>query len=77
MTYAAPVELLPSQQTQTATATNWRLFAVSAAALYLEIVIIRWAGTELAMFAHLQNISLIACFLGFGLGCFSSVRGEA
>lgn len=51
---------------------HWRLFLVSAATLYLEIVLIRWLGTEVKIFAFFQNLSLIACFLGFGLGCFSA-----
>ncbi len=52
--------------------TAWRLFLVSSAALYLEIILIRWVGTEVRIFAFFQNLSLIACFLGFGLGCFNS-----
>jgi len=48
----------------------WRLLLVSSAALYLEIILIRWIGTEVRIFAFFQNLSLIACFLGFGLGCF-------
>jgi len=50
----------------------WRLLLVSSAALYLEIVLIRWIGTEVRIFAFFQNLSLIACFLGFGLGCFNT-----
>jgi spermidine synthase len=49
-----------------------RLFLVSAAALYLEIVLIRWISTEVRVFAFFQNLALIACFLGFGLGCYRS-----
>jgi spermidine synthase len=52
-------------------ASLWRLFLVSSAALYLEIVLIRWLGTEVRIFAFFQNLSLIICFLGFGVGCFS------
>jgi len=49
-----------------------RLLLISSAALYLEIVLIRWLGTEVRIFAFFQNLSLIVCFLGFGLGCFGS-----
>jgi hypothetical protein len=52
----------------------WRLFLVSSAALYLEIVLIRWLGTEVKIFAFFQNLTLIVCFLGFGVGCFSSSK---
>jgi spermidine synthase len=53
-------------------ASIWRLLIVSSAALYLEIVLIRWIGTEVKIFAFFQNLSLIACFLGFGVGCFNA-----
>jgi spermidine synthase len=52
----------------------WPLFLVSFAALYLEILLIRWIGTEVRVFAYFQNLALIACFLGFGLGCCQSAR---
>ncbi len=48
------------------------LFLVSFAALYLEILLIRWIGTEVRVFAYFQNLALIACFLGFGIGCYQS-----
>jgi hypothetical protein len=45
------------------------LFLVSVAGLYIELVLIRWIGTEVRVFAFVQNIVLISCFLGFGVGC--------
>jgi hypothetical protein len=54
------------------TSVLWRLFLVSTAALYLEIALIRWLGTEVKIFAFFQNLSLIVCFLGFGVGCFTA-----
>ncbi len=56
----------------TSNSKTWRLLVVSLAALYLEITLIRWIGTEVRIFAYFQNLSLIACFLGFGLGCFNA-----
>ncbi len=52
----------------------WSLFLVSFVALYTEIMLIRWIGTEVRVFAYFQNLALIACFLGFGLGCYWSER---
>jgi len=52
----------------------WRLLLVSSAALYLEIVLIRWLGTEVKIFAFFQNLSLTVCFLGFGVGCFNAKK---
>lgn len=52
--------------------TNWSLFCVSFVGLYLEVMMIRWIGTEVRVFAYFQNLALIACFLGFGLGCYWS-----
>src|SRR5579862_8565104 len=48
----------------------WLLFLVSFASLYIEILLIRWIGTEVRLFAYFQNLTLVACFLGFGLGCY-------
>ncbi|PYV20881.1 MAG: hypothetical protein DMG24_21325 [Acidobacteria bacterium] len=55
----------------------WSLFAVSFATLYIEIMLIRWIGTEVRIFAFFQNLALIACFLGFGLGCYWSRRRKS
>lgn len=58
--------------------TSWKvlgpLFVASLATLYIELLLIRWVGTEVRVFAYFQNLALIACFLGFGLGCYWSDR---
>jgi len=51
-----------------------RLLLASFAALFTEIMMIRWIGTEVRIFAYFQNLTLIACFLGFGLGCYWAQR---
>jgi spermidine synthase len=56
--------LLPSRRT-------WAIFLISVLGLFLEMLLIRWIGTEVRIFAYLQNTVLIACFLGLGLGCFT------
>src|SRR5262245_43431302 len=35
-------------------------------------MLIRWIGTEFRVFAYIQNLTLVACFLGFGLGCLKA-----
>ncbi|PWB54067.1 MAG: hypothetical protein C3F13_07180 [Anaerolineales bacterium] len=35
------------------------------------MMLIRWIGTEIRIFAYLQNTILVVCFLGLGLGCFT------
>ena len=43
--------------------------AVSAGtSLFLELSVIRWQGTEWEIFAFYKNFTLLACFLGLGLG---------
>ena len=49
-----------------------QLFVVSFASLYVEVLLIRWIGTEFRLFAYIQNLTLVACFLGFGLGCLKA-----
>jgi SAM-dependent methyltransferase len=55
----------------------WPLFLVSFSSLYLEILLIRWIGTEIRLFAYFQNLTLIACFLGFGLGCYRAATKKS
>lgn len=50
----------------------WAIFIISVLGLFLEMLLIRWIGTEVRIFAYLQNTILVACFLGLGLGCFTS-----
>ena len=47
------------------------IFVVSVLCLFLELMLIRWIGTEVRIFAYLQNTVLVVCFLGLGVGCFS------
>ena len=47
-----------------------RLAIVSVTLLLLELVLIRWISSEIRIFAYFKNFVLIACFLGFGLGCY-------
>jgi len=54
----------------------WPLFLVSFASLYIEIMLIRWMSTEVGVFAFFQNLALIACFLGFGLGCYKAKQNK-
>jgi spermidine synthase len=35
------------------------------------MLLIRWIGTEIRIFAYLQNTILVVCFLGLGLGYFT------
>jgi spermidine synthase len=47
-----------------------RLVLVSVLGLFLELLMIRWISSEIRIFAFFKNFVLIACFLGFGLGCY-------
>lgn len=47
------------------------IFLISVLGLFLEMLLIRWIGTEIRIFAYLQNTILVVCFLGLGLGCFT------
>ncbi len=45
-----------------------KLFLASCLSLYFEVVIIRYLSSEVPVFAYLKNLSLVAIFLGIGLG---------
>jgi len=51
-----------------------KLALASTLVLYLELLMIRWVSSEIRIFAYFKNFVLIACFLGFGLGCYLSRR---
>ncbi|HXC51721.1 MAG TPA: methyltransferase domain-containing protein [Candidatus Limnocylindrales bacterium] len=53
------------------------IFWLSVLGLYLELLLIRWIGTEVRIFAYLQNTVLVVCFLGLGAGLFSSRKGAS
>jgi len=53
---------------------TWAIFLISVLGLFLEMLLIRWIGTEIRIFAYLQNTVLVVCFLGLGLGCFTCRR---
>lgn len=65
---------LPTSQTDYLGPANatWGIFLISVLGLFLEMLLIRWIGTEVRIFAYLQNTVLVVCFLGLGLGCFTS-----
>src|SRR5690242_20471018 len=46
-----------------------KLALASVTALFFELLMIRWISSEIPVFAYFKNFVLIACFLGFGLGC--------
>src|SRR6266487_768 len=52
----------------------WGIFLISILGLFLETLFIRWVGTEIRIFAYLQNTILIVCFLGLGIGMFTSSK---
>src|SRR5579863_10546291 len=47
-----------------------QLIVVSVLSLFLEMLMIRWVSSEIRIFAYFKNFVLVACFLGFGLGCY-------
>lgn len=51
---------------------NFYIFIVSFLILFLEISFIRWISSEIRIFAYLNNLVLLACFLGIGIGCYLS-----
>ena len=46
------------------------LAVISTLSLFLEMMMIRWISSEIRVFAYFKNLVLVACFLGFGLGCY-------
>ncbi|HEV3261784.1 MAG TPA: hypothetical protein VG013_33350 [Gemmataceae bacterium] len=50
------------------------LFAISVLGLFIELMLIRWVTTEIRVLASMQNIVLVVCFMGLGMGCWTCDR---
>jgi spermidine synthase len=50
------------------------LILFSMLGMFLEMMMIRWVSSEIGIFAFFKNFVLVACFFGFGLGCYFSKR---
>ena len=44
------------------------LLLISALSLYLELAVIRWIAGEVRLFSYFKNLTLLAAFLGLGMG---------
>jgi hypothetical protein len=64
------MNLLPSH-VSSRSQRNLALFLISVLGLFLELLLIRWIGTEVNLFAYLQNTILVVCFMGLGMGCMT------
>src|SRR3989338_5582045 len=51
-----------------------QLLLVSFLILFLEMSLIRWISTEVRIFAYVNNLVLLACVRGMGLGCYYAQR---
>jgi SAM-dependent methyltransferase len=52
----------------------WVVAGAGFLGLLLEMALIRWVSSEVRVFSYLKNLVLVACFLGFGAGCFLARR---
>jgi SAM-dependent methyltransferase len=59
---------------QSARCDGLRLFALSFAALFLELMVIRWVPAVVRFVAYYSNLMLISSFLGLGLGAMAARR---
>jgi hypothetical protein len=46
------------------------LFIASFVALFIEVMLIRYAGSQIRIFSFYKNVPLVAAYLGLGLGCW-------
>lgn len=49
---------------------DWvKLFLISFAVLFFEVLLIRWIASEIRIFGFFKNLILIAAIVGMGIGC--------
>ncbi len=54
-----------------------QLFVISIASLYIELMLIRWLPTQIRVLAYFNNVILISCILGLGLGALNTRKDVA
>lgn len=62
-----PLAILPAHM-DAARQTSVRIALLTFSVLVLELAIIRWMSQQIRVFAYLNNLLLIAAFLGIGIG---------
>jgi SAM-dependent methyltransferase len=48
----------------------WTLFLASFVGLFVEVMLIRYASSQIRIFSFYKNIPLVAAYLGMGIGCW-------
>lgn len=61
-----PLELYSRQK--------WQMVALSFTALFLELMVIRWVPSVVALVAYYANLMLLSSFLGLGVGALAADR---
>jgi Spermine/spermidine synthase domain len=61
-------EAPPTEDEAPDRALKWRLFGLSFLMLFLELALIRWAGSNNVHLTYLTNFILLSSFLGIGIG---------
>jgi len=51
-----------------------RLFWISFLVLFVEMACIRWLNASVTILAYFNNLILISCFFGLGVGCLLARR---
>ncbi|MEZ4533678.1 MAG: hypothetical protein R3D26_01525 [Cyanobacteriota/Melainabacteria group bacterium] len=58
--------------------SGWvRLFLISFAVLFFEVLLIRWIASEIRIFGFFKNLILIGAIVGMGIGCSLGGRRAA
>ena len=58
-----------AETTESESFDSSRLLLASFLTLFTELAFIRWISVEIRVFAYFKNLTLLLCFVGFGLGC--------
>ena len=53
---------------------QWGLFSLSLSILFLEMACIRWLNASIPILAYFNNLILVTCFFGLGVGCLLTKR---
>ena len=72
--FSGPPHSLPAGERSPLGSPEVRLFLLSFTALFLELIMIRWAPSQLRLIAYYANLMLVSSFLGLGAGAMIARR---
>jgi len=71
------VEMTPPLTSKAKYRQGIELFVASFVGLYFEMMMVRWLAAEVRLFSYFKNVTMMAAFMGLGIGFALASRKRA